>query len=33
MIDKINSFLQQDIDQKVSFGKSVAGLKALFEDN
>lgn len=32
MIDKINSFLQQDIDQKVSFGKSVAGLKALFVD-
>ena len=32
MIDKINSFLQQDIDQKVSFGESVAGLKALFVD-
>ncbi len=32
MIDKINSFLQQDIYQKVSFGESVAGLKALFVD-
>jgi flagellum-specific ATP synthase len=32
MIDKINSFLQQDISQKVSFGESVAGLKALFVD-
>ena len=32
MIDKINSFLQQDIYQKVSLGESVAGLKALFVD-
>ena len=32
MIDKINSFLQQDIYQKVSFGESAAGLKALFVD-
>jgi flagellum-specific ATP synthase len=32
MIHKINSFLQHDIYQKVSFGESVAGLKALFVD-
>lgn len=30
MIGKINSFLQQDIDQKVGFKESVAGLKGLF---
>ena len=30
MIGKINSFLQQDIDQKVGFKESVAGLKDLF---
>ncbi len=33
MIGRINSFLQQDIDQKVSYQESVAGLKDLFTDN
>ena len=33
MIDKINMFLQQDIDQKVTFEDSVSQLKELFADN
>jgi flagellum-specific ATP synthase len=33
MINKINMFLQQDIDQKVTFEDSVSQLKALFADN
>ncbi len=32
MINKINLFLQQDIDQKVTFKESVAGLKDLFKE-
>jgi len=32
MIGKINSFLQQDIDQKVTFKESVAGLRELFAE-
>jgi len=32
MIGKIDSFLQQDINQKVSFKESVAGLKELFTE-
>jgi flagellum-specific ATP synthase len=32
MIGKINSFLQQDIYQKVTFKESVARLKGLFVD-
>jgi len=32
MIGKINSFLQQDIDQKVTFKESVAGLRELLGD-
>jgi flagellum-specific ATP synthase len=33
MINRINSFLQQDIYQKVPFKESVAQLKALFTEN
>jgi flagellum-specific ATP synthase len=33
MIVRINAFLQQDIDQKVSFQESVARLQGLFSDN
>jgi len=32
MIGKINAFLQQDIDQKVTFKESVAGLRELFSE-
>jgi flagellum-specific ATP synthase len=33
MIGKINGFLQQEINAKISFGQSVAGLRALFTND